>query len=412
MLLAVTLLTCSRIIVSPRTSFEDIPRRGLNRITITVGWLKEHVRIAAAAMYQSEIGVAIVGTGFGQKVHLPAFQIHHRSQVVAVYHRDLTKAKAIAQTHNIPYACSTVEEVVALPEVQGVSISTPPFLHYPMAKTVLTAGKHLLLEKPIALSAAEAVDLHQLAIARQVNHTVNFEFRCVPAWMRLAELLAENYVGQKRLIKVDWLVPSRADATRPWNWYARRDQGGGVLGAIGSHTFDYLAWLFGPIKRLCARLSVAVPFRPDPVSGEMRPVDADDICTIQVELADGTPCQICLSAATYQGRGHWLEVYGDRGTLVLGSSNQKDYVHGFQLWGSQQGDPLTELEIPSHLAFPKVYDDGRIAPFIRIVDRWVQGIDRGMPIEPSLKEGVASQVLMDLTHQSNQTGSWVDVPET
>jgi predicted dehydrogenase len=105
-------------------------------------------------------------------------------------------------------------------------------------------------------------------------------------------------------------------------------------------------------------------------------------------------------------------VYGDRGTLVLGSSNQKDYVHGFQLWGSQQGDPLTELEIPSHLAFPKVYDDGRIAPFIRIVDRWVQGIDRGMPIEPSLKEGVASQVLMDLTHQSNQTGSWVDVPET
>ncbi len=358
---------------------------------------------------QATLGVAIVGTGFGQKVHIPGFQAHPRTQIVAVYHRDRAKAEALAQQYQIPHACQTIEEVVALPEVQGVSISTPPFLHYEQAKTVLNAGKHLLLEKPTTLSAREALELQQLAIAKGVVANLNFEFRCVPAWLHLAELLAEGYVGKPRLIKVDWLVSSRADASRPWNWYARKDQGGGALGAIGSHAFDYIAWLFGPVRQLCARLSVAVPERPDPATGQLKPVDADDSCMILLELADGTPCQMCLSAATYQGRGHWLEVYGDRGTLILGSSNQKDYVHGFQLWGSHQGEPLKELEIPKRLAFAETFADGRIAPFMRIIDRWVQGIDSGRAIAPSLQEGVYSQRLMDLAQESNKAGRWVNV---
>ncbi|MEX0271096.1 Gfo/Idh/MocA family protein [Leptolyngbyaceae cyanobacterium UHCC 1019] len=363
-------------------------------------------------MAQSEIGVAIVGTGFGQKVHIPGFQAHHRTRIVAVYHRELAKAEAIAQTHAIPHACQNLEAIVALPEVEAVSISTPPFLHYKMAKTVLNAGKHLLLEKPTTLNLAEAEELHQMAIAKNLVTTMNFEFRCIPAWQRLQELLAEGYVGQPRLIKVDWLVSGRADAARPWNWYAQKDLGGGALGAIGSHTFDYIAWLFGSVQRLNARLSVAVTQRPDPLSGVLKPVDADDVCQIMLELTDGTPCQITLSAATYQGRGHWLEVYGDRGTLILGSDNQKDYVHGFKLLGSQAGEPLTPLEIPDRLAFPRTWDDGRIAPFVRIIDRWVQGIDQGKSLAPSLQEGVYSQLLMDLTHQSNHHGTWSEVPQS
>jgi predicted dehydrogenase len=261
------------------------------------------------------------------------------------------------------------------------------------------------------MNVAEAQALQDLAIAQNLVTTMNFEFRCIPAWLRLQELLSEDYVGTPRLIKVDWLVSSRADPTRPWNWYAQKDKGGGVLGAIGSHAFDYIAWLFGSVQRLSAHFSVSVPQRPDPASGgTLRPVDADDICLIMLELADGTPCQVSLSAATYQGRGHWLEVYGDRGTLILGSDNQKDYVHGFKLMGSQHGEPLAEIAIPDRLAFPHTWEDGRIAPFVRIVDRWVQGIDQGTAIAPSLQEGVYSQRLMDLAHQSNQRGAWVEVP--
>jgi predicted dehydrogenase len=364
----------------------------------------------------SEIRVAIVGTGFGQKVHIPGFQAHPRTSVVAVYHRDLEKATEIARAHHIPQACHTLEDIVALPDVDAVSISTPPFLHYDMAKTVLNAGKHLLLEKPTALNYSEAKELYDLSLSKRVATSMTFEFRFVPAWQQFAELLAQGYVGQKRLIKIDWLVSSRADASRPWNWYARKDQGGGALGAIGSHAFDYVAWLFGPVKRLSAHLSTSIPARRDPATGELKTVDSDDTCTVMLELADGTPCQICLSSVTTQGRGHWVEVYGDRGTLVLGSDNQKDYVHGFKLWGSQDGKELTELEIPKQFAFSQVFTDGRIAPFIRVVDQWVSSIDainktsRQDSLPPSLREGVYSQLLMDLAHESDETGTWVTVP--
>ncbi|MEG4866016.1 MULTISPECIES: Gfo/Idh/MocA family protein [unclassified Microcoleus] len=369
----------------------------------------------------SKIGVAIVGTGFGQKVHLPGFQAHHRTEVVAVYHRNLDKAQAIASTHNIPYACNSIADIAAIPEVAGVSISTPPFLHFEMAKTVLQAGKHLLLEKPTALTAYEARELYRLTNSESqtnVNNsgsraiaTMDFEFRFIPAWQMLAELLAAGYVGENRLIKIDWLVSGRADAARPWNWYAQKELGGGVLGATGSHVFDYLSWLFGPVQRLSGQLITGISARPDPKdSGNLKPVDADDSCTLMLELAGGTPCQVCLSSVTYQGRGHWVEIYGSKGTLVLGSDNQQDYVHGFRLWGSQAGEPLAEIKIPQRWEFPQVYPDGRIAPFIRVVDRWVEAIDAGKSLIPSLKEGVYSQLLMDLTQESNATGTWVDVP--
>ena len=360
----------------------------------------------------NDIGVAVIGTGFGEKIHIPGFQEHPKTQVVAVYNRDLEKAKAIASTHNIAQACDRLQYTLALPDVSAVSISTPPFLHYEMAKLALQAGKHILLEKPMTLTAEEARELYQLAAAKNVVAMMDFEFRFIPAWQLLAEYLAQGYVGQKRLVKIDWLVSSRADASRPWNWYAQKDKGGGALGAIGSHSFDYISWLFGSVGRLSAQLSTAIPERPDPTSnGQLKPVDADDTCLVMLELADGTPCQMTISSVTYQGRGHFVEVYGDRGTLVLGSENQKDYVHGFHLKAAPVGKPLSEVEIPNRLIFSRNYSDGRLAPFIRVVDEWVKGIEAGKEITPSFKEGVYSQLLMDLTHQSHETGTWVDVPK-
>ncbi|MEQ9672731.1 Gfo/Idh/MocA family protein [Coleofasciculus sp. G2-EDA-02] len=359
----------------------------------------------------NQIGVAVIGTGFGQKIHIPGFQIYPRTQVVAVYNPNLDKARAVAESHNIPQACSRVEDILAMPEVQAVSISTPPFLHYQMAQQVLQARKHLLLEKPMTLCATETRDLYHLANKQGVVAMPDFEFRFVPAWQLLAEHLESGYVGQKRLIKIDWLVSSRADAQRVWNWYAQKEKGGGSLGAVGSHAFDYINWLFGSVRRLCAFRSTAIPERPDPgEGGKLKPVDADDTCLLMLELADGTPCQLCLSSVTYNGRGHFIEVYGDRGTLILGSSNQNDYVHGFHLWAAPAGESLTQVDIPKRLAFPQVYPDGRLAPFIRVVDQWVQSIDTGEPMILSLREGVYSQLLMDLTHQSHQHRNWVDVP--
>ena len=106
-------------------------------------------------MNLEKIGVALIGTGFGQKVHLPALRANPNIEVVAVYHRDRTTAETIAQTHNIPHFYTTIQDTINHPEVQAIVITTPPFLHYDMAKAALNAGKHILLEKPTTLNAAE-----------------------------------------------------------------------------------------------------------------------------------------------------------------------------------------------------------------------------------------------------------------
>ncbi|MTJ13488.1 Gfo/Idh/MocA family oxidoreductase [Anabaena sp. UHCC 0187] len=356
------------------------------------------------------IGVAVVGTGFGQKVHIPGFQAHHNTEIAAIYHRDIHKAKTIAATHNIPYASDNLAEILALPTVEAVSISTPPFLHYEMAKQVLQAGKHLLLEKPITLNVNEAKELYHLAKNQGVIATVDFEFRFVPEWQFFAQLLADNHVGNIRLIKIDWLGSSRADTSRPWNWYSSQEKGGGALGSLGSHAFDYINWLFGSVHKLNAHLITAISERVNPVTGELQTVDTDDTCLLSLELVNGTPCQVSISAVVHAERTHWIEVYGDKGTLVLGSKNQKDYIHGFQIWGSQPGESLKAIEVPQQFLFPQHYNDGRICAFLRVVDEWVKGIINHQQTIPSLKEGVYSQLLMDLCHESHQTGSWVNVP--
>ena len=359
-----------------------------------------------------QIGVAVVGTGFGQKIHIPGFKHHPRTELVAVYNRDLNKAKEIADANKIHYAYNNLDKILSLPEVDAVSISTPPFLHYEMAKKVLAAKKHLLLEKPMAMNATQVKELYHLAEAQGVCAIADFEFRYVPAWQLLAEHLQDDYVGKKRLIKIDWLVTSRADPQREWNWYSQKEAGGGALGAVASHAFDYISWLFGSVSRLSGYLNCAIPERRDRHDhGKMKPVDADDTCLIMLELADGTPVQLSISSVTYAGRGHWVEIYGEKGTLVLGSSNLKDYVHGFELFAAPAGKSLKNVPIPKKLDFTQVFTDGRLAPFIRVVDRFVAAIDSGTSLVPSLKEGVYSQLLMDLTHQSDRQQSWVDVPD-
>lgn len=358
----------------------------------------------------AQIEVAVVGTGFGQKVHIPGLQAHHRTEVVAVWNRSRTKAQHVAELHGIGFASDRLADILAQDSVQAVTLATPPFAHYEMACEIIQAGKHLLLEKPVTLSVAEAQHLQSLAAAHSVIVVPDFEFRYIPAWQYFAELLSQGIVGQKRLIKIDWLASSRADPNRAWDWYAQKQMGGGALGSIGSHTFDYINWLFGPAAEISATLSTAIGQRPDPQSGEMKPVDSDDICALALTLTDGTLCQITLSAVSYAGRGHWIEVYGDKGTLVIGNPSQSDYVNGFKIFASEQGGELKELPVPERFNFPKQYSDGRIAPFVRVVDHWVSCIESGQAIAPSLKEGIYSQQLIDLTHLSHARKTRLAVP--
>ena len=359
--------------------------------------------------------VAVAGLGFGEQVHLPALAACALTEPVALWHPRAERLEQACAASGLP-GFSNFEALLADPTIEALVIATPPGPRFELAKAAIAAGKHLLLEKPVALNAGQVQELQRLALAAGVCVGVDFEYRAVPLFQQLAALLQQGAIGTPWLVKLDWLMGSRADPRRPWSWYSQRNAGGGVLGALGTHAFDTLHWLVGPSRELSASCSIAIAERPL-ASGQgaksgadqaMAPVDAEDIALVQLELETArgqlVPAQVNLASVARPGRGYWIEIYGSEGSLVLGSSNQGDYVHGFQLWQARAGEGLQLVEPDPQLAFGRTWVDGRVAPVQRILHGWATAVGEGKPLVPGLSEAVLSQACCDLALRSAQDG--------
>ena len=342
--------------------------------------------------------VAIAGLGFGEKVHLPALLDCPATEPVALWHPRPERLEQACRSHQLP-GHSDFGALLADPAIDALVIATPPGPRAELARAALDAGKPLLLEKPVALEAGAIEELQRLALARNLAVAVDFEYRAVPLFQQLAALLARDVLGTPWLVKFDWLMGSRADGRRPWSWYSSAAAGGGVLGALGTHAFDILHWLIGPSRRAQGLLSTAIRERPRPDGEGLEAVDADDVALIHLELEDrwgrSLPCQLSLASVARNGRGCWLELHGSDATIVLGSDNQADYVHGFQLWMARPGEPLRPVPADPALAFPRTWEDGRIAPVRRLIGWWAEAVREGIPMVPGLGEAVASQRCCD-----------------
>jgi predicted dehydrogenase len=354
------------------------------------------------------LGVAIAGLGFGEKVHLPALRHCPLTEPVALWHPRQERLDQACQASGLP-GFTDFGALLADPRVEALVIATPPEPRFALAESAIAAGKHLLLEKPVALDAAQIEVLQRQAIAAGVCVAVDFEYRAVPAFQQLKALLASNPVGTPWLVKLDWLMGSRADASRPWNWYSQRAAGGGVLGSLGTHAFDTLHWLLGPSRSVSASRNLAIPHRPlADGSGRLAAVDAEDIALLQLELETASgqrlPAQVSLAAVTRPGRGYWIEIYGSEGSLVLGSPNQADYVHGFSLQQATPGGSVQEIAPDPQLAFPHTWPDGRVAPVRRLIQWWAEAAREGRPMVPGLAEAALSQAVCDLALRSADTG--------
>lgn len=355
-------------------------------------------------MSAAPLRVAIAGLGFGEKVHLIALRDCPLTEPVALWHPRAERLAQACQAHDLP-GSTDFEALLADPGIDALVIATPPEPRLAMASAALAAGKPLLLEKPVALEAEAIESLQRLALQRHLAVAVDFEYRAVPVFQQLAALLEQEVLGTPWLVKFDWLMSSRADARRPWSWYSSAAAGGGVLGALGTHAFDILHWLIGPGRDVRGRLSTAIRERPRPDGSGQERVDAEDVALIQLELEDRrgrtVPCQLSLASVARNGRGCWLELYGSEATLVLGSDNQSDYVHGFQLWMARPGEPLRPVPADPTLAFARTWEDGRIAPVRRLIGWWAEAVREGRPMVPGLAEAVASQRGCDLARRGN-----------
>ena len=353
------------------------------------------------------IRIAIAGLGFGESVHIPASIFNENIELVGLWHPRTERLREACLKHNLN-AYEKWEDLINDPKIEGIIIATPPEPRFELALQAIKAGKHLLLEKPIGLNADEVMELQRNALKRHLKIAVDYEYRAVPLFMQAKRIISQQELDEPYFVKLDWLMSSRANPDRPWNWYSDEEAGGGVLGALGTHAFDMIHWLIGPTHSLSAINSTSIQERFCPKSKTNKLVTSEDLSISQLQIKsihnNLIPVQVNLSAVTRHSKGFSLEIYGRNGTLILSSDNQKDYVHGFGLWFSSKGDVLKNIQPDSDISFQKIWTDGRIAPVARIQSWWAQSIKEGTPIIPGLVEGLSSQKVCDKVKESNSTG--------
>jgi predicted dehydrogenase len=222
-------------------------------------------------------------------------------------------------------------EIISLDDVNLVVVCAPPNVHHPATMAALAAGKHVICEKPMAMNALEAQEMtlaasehpHQLAI---IDHELRFN----PTRRRLKQLVDDGFLG--KLYHVSFIMASgfRHSALRPWNWWAQKSAGGGLLGALGSHAIDTLRWLFGNIESVTSIVSTVVPIRTDPETNQPRGVETDDYCSFLFRFSDSDAFgSVTLSAVYGSGGTNQLTLVGEKGTIILEGDEKLLAATGF-----------------------------------------------------------------------------------
>ncbi|MCW5849496.1 MAG: Gfo/Idh/MocA family oxidoreductase [Anaerolineae bacterium] len=351
------------------------------------------------------VRIGILGTGFGVRAMVPGFHFTPGAEVVAICSGRLARAEAASREHNIPHAFDDYRAMLDQVEMDMVAIVTPVSLHHPMTLAALEHGCHVLCEKPMALNLGEALEMYQRAQAVGVVHMIDHELRFNPTRRRLGELLAQGYLGRVYHVNLQAFVDARADPQQPWGWWFSKAQGGGGLGAAGSHHVDLLRWWLGELVAVDGRVDTLIKQRPDPQTGEPRVVDADDYYFFQGELASGARVTVEASYICRPNKGTRIEIYGEKGSLILDADDR--------LWGMQAGDTQpAELTVPDPLLdTPGVSTNVWSRSFIYQAREMVNAIreGRGVGWGATFRDGAQTQAVLDAVRQSSDERRWVEV---
>ncbi|MEJ7696083.1 MAG: Gfo/Idh/MocA family oxidoreductase [Candidatus Limnocylindrales bacterium] len=212
-----------------------------------------------------EIGAAVIGTGFIGTVHVEALRRIGVS-VRGVLGSSPERGEARAAALGVPLAYPSLGDLLADPAVHVVHVTSPNDLHVSQAKSILAAGKHVVCEKPLAMTAAESAELVDLAAQSGLVNATNFNIRYYPLNQHAHELVADGGLGDVRLVTgryfQDWLL-----LESDWNWRLQPDRGGALraVGDIGSHWLDLMTFVTGQrISAVMAELTTFMPTRHEP----------------------------------------------------------------------------------------------------------------------------------------------------
>jgi predicted dehydrogenase len=371
------------------------------------------------------LGVAVVGYSFMGKAHSHAWRnvgaFHPdvpgvRQQVLVG--RDDAAVKEAAGRYGWSEAATDWRSVIERDDVDIVDICTPGNSHAEIAVAALAAGKHVLVEKPLANSVAEGeamVAAASAAAERGVRSMVGFNYRRVPALALARELIAAGRIGAVREVRAAYLQDWLADEAAPMTWRLRRESAGsGALGDLGSHVVDQLHYLLGePVTAASGHLRTYVESRDGDDGPE--PVTVDDTAWATLTAGSGAVASVEVSRmATGRKNGLTIEVYGSRGSVSfdLERLNELQVLDGAGNGTSGARRVLVTEEDHPYVGawWPPGHVLGWDSTFISQAADFLAAIGSGSAPSPSFADGLAVQrVLAAIEESAAASGASVDV---
>jgi predicted dehydrogenase len=378
------------------------------------------------------IGVGVAGTGFIGPAHVEGLR-RNGIQVLGLAESDYDRAQAKAAELGIPRAYPSFEAMLADPEIDVVHLATPNVLHHPHAKAALLAGKHVVCEKPLAMTSSESAELVELASQKRLVNAINFNIRMYPMVQQARSLVQSGEIGNLFILQgsylQDWLL-----LPTDWNWRLEPELGGTLraVGDIGSHWLDLMTFVTGlRVVELFADFKTFHTIRKKPAkpletfTGKMleasdyidQPIYTEDYATILLHYEKGvqgvvTVAQVC------SGRKNRLffEINASKSSIAWDGERPNELWIGHRSAPNQVllKDPsLMTPEARATASYPGGHAEGFPDTFKQLYRKVYDYIFTGdfnkKPDFPTFADGHYEMLLCEAVEKSAKEGQWIKV---
>jgi len=376
-----------------------------------------------------DIKVGLAGTGFIGPAHLEGLR-RNNIKVIGLAEQTYELAQKKAAELGIEKAYTSLDAMLADPEINVVHLATPNHLHFPQAKAALLAGKHVVCEKPLAMNSQESAELVKLAAEKKLVNAINFNLRFYPLVQQARSMLKSGEIGTPYIIQgsylQDWLLYET-----DWNWRLEPGLGGSLraVADIGSHWLDLMTFITGlKIEEVYADFKTFLPTRKKPAkavetySGKIlkpedyidQPIHTEDYATILLHYENGvrgvvTVAQVC------SGRKNRLffEVNASKKSLAWDSEHPNDMWIGNRdsYNGVLMKDPsLLGPEARQITSYPGGHQEGFPDTFKQMAGKVYKYIREGnfdaAPDFPTFADGHYEMLLCEAVESSAKEGRW------
>jgi predicted dehydrogenase len=380
-----------------------------------------------------DLNAAIVGTGFMGATHTEALN-RLGIDVVGIVGSSPGKSRRAAEDWAIPRGYDTYADLLADTDVDVVHITTPNHLHVAQAKAALEAGKHVLCEKPLAITSDESEELVSLAEETGLVVSVNYNLRFYPLNIEAREAVRRGDLGEVHSIVgsyvQDWLL-----YPTDYNWRLLPEKGGKlrVIADIGTHWLDMVQFITGlKVKAVFADLQIVHPTRQRPTgevetfSGKMDAVEAAETIEIETEDAgavlirfeNGVRGSLWVSQMT-AGRKNCLryEIAGSQGALAWNGERPNELWKGHRDGANEVllRDPaLLSPAARAYASYPGGHNEGYDDTFKQSFKAFYAAVanDDSLPSQPfaTFLDGHEEVLLCEAILESHQEQRWVELP--